>query len=74
MILFLTHYTSGETIRRLSIISPFWSEDAGLTLSAFLKEAKKIGHLAVDAEVRLLTDAFEGPNDQVFPTSSDCKG
>ena len=64
---FLARWPSGETIKRLSIISPFWSENAGNTLSAFLKEAKKIGHLAVDAEVRLLTDAFEGPNGQVFP-------
>jgi hypothetical protein len=64
---FLDRWPNGETIKRLSIISPFWSENAGLTLSALLKEMKRMGELAVDAEVRLLTDAFEGPNGQILP-------
>jgi hypothetical protein len=64
---FLARWPSGESIKRLSIISPFWSEDAGLTLSTLLKETKKMGALSDDAEVRLLTDAFEGPNGQILP-------
>jgi hypothetical protein len=64
---FLARWPSGETIKRLSIVSPYWSEDAGLTLSALLKETRKMGALAVDAEVRLLTDAFEGPNGHILP-------
>ena len=64
---FLNRWPSGETIKRLSIISPFWSEDAGRTLSTLLKEMTKVGALAVDAEVRLLTDAFAGPNGQILP-------
>jgi len=64
---YLARWPSGETIKRLSIVSPFWSENAGLTLSALLKETKIAGALAIDAEVRLLTDAFEGPNGEVLP-------
>jgi phosphatidylserine/phosphatidylglycerophosphate/cardiolipin synthase-like enzyme len=64
---FLSRWPAGDVIKRLSIVSPFWSEDAGLTLTALLKEMKRTGSLAVGAEVRLLTDAFEGPNGQVLP-------
>jgi len=64
---FLGRWPGGEMIKRLTIISPFWSENAGLTLSTLLKEMRKMGTLAVDAEVRLLTDAFEGPDGHVLP-------
>jgi hypothetical protein len=64
---FLARWPVGEHIKRISILSPFWSEDAGVTLTAFLAELKKSGVLAADAEVRLLTDAFEGPDGQFMP-------
>jgi hypothetical protein len=64
---FLAKWPAGELVKRISILSPFWSDDAGLTLAAFLVEMKKIGALAADAEVRLLTDAFEAPDGQFIP-------
>jgi hypothetical protein len=64
---FIDRWPVGELIKRISILSPFWSEDAGLTLTSFLAELKKTGSLAADAEVRLLTDAFEGPDGQFVP-------
>ena len=64
---FLGRWPVGETIKRVSILSPFWSEDASLTLKAFLGEMKKTGSLAPGAEVRLLTDAFGGQNGEVLP-------
>jgi len=64
---FLARWPDGELIKRISILSPFWSEDAGVTLTAFLAELKKSGVLAADAEVRLLTDAFEGPDGKFMP-------
>ncbi len=64
---FLDRWPTGETIKRLTIISPFWSDDAGLTLSAILNQMRKTEALAVDAEVRLLTDAFEGADGHILP-------
>jgi len=64
---YLARWPVGELIQRISILSPFWSEDAGITLKAFLAELKKSGVLAADAEVRLLTDAFEGPDRKFMP-------
>jgi hypothetical protein len=64
---FLARWPVSELIKRISILSPFWSEDAGVTLTAFLAELKKSGVLAADAEVRLLTDAFEGPDRKFMP-------
>jgi phosphatidylserine/phosphatidylglycerophosphate/cardiolipin synthase-like enzyme len=64
---FLDWWPSEDTIKRLTIISPFWSENAGSTLCALLKEADKMGALGHDAEVRLLTDAFQGPNGEILP-------
>jgi hypothetical protein len=64
---FLARWPIGELIKSISILSPFWSEDAGVTLTAFLAQLKKSGVLAADAEVRLLTDAFEGPDGKFIP-------
>jgi phosphatidylserine/phosphatidylglycerophosphate/cardiolipin synthase-like enzyme len=64
---FLGRWPVGEPVKRISILSPFWSEDAGLTLISFLAELKKGGTLAADAEVRLLTDAFKGPDGKFIP-------
>jgi len=64
---FLDRWPAGEVVKRVSIVSPFWSGDAGLTLTALLTEMRRTGSLAVDAEVRLITDAFEGPDGQVLP-------
>jgi hypothetical protein len=64
---FLRRWPAGEIVTRVSIVSPFWSEDAGATLSALLREMKKLGALDADAEIRLLTDAFAGPDGQILP-------
>ncbi|MFM1770339.1 MAG: hypothetical protein RJA22_2868 [Verrucomicrobiota bacterium] len=64
---FVGRWPGGEPVRRISIISPFWSQDASLTLSKFLTELRQLGGLAPDAEVRLLTDAFENPDGQLVP-------
>jgi hypothetical protein len=64
---FVARWPAGEVIRRISIVSPFWSEDAGTTLTAFLAALKKVSPLAADAELRLLTDAFEDPDGRVLP-------
>lgn len=64
---FIDRWPTGESIKRISFLSPFWSQDAGLTLTAFLGQLKNVGPLAPDAEVRLLTDAFENPNGDLIP-------
>ena len=64
---FVGRWPVGEPVKRISIISPFWSQDASLTLATFLTELKKVGPLAPDAEVRLLTDAFKNPNGELIP-------
>jgi hypothetical protein len=64
---FVGRWPIGEPVKRISILSPFWSQDASLTLSAFLKQLKNAGPLAPDAEVRLLTDAFKNPNGELIP-------
>lgn len=64
---FVSRWPAGEPIKRVSIISPFWSQDASLTLSTFLAELKHAGGLAPGAEVRLLTDAFENPDGKLIP-------
>lgn len=64
---FVQRWPAGEPIKRVSIISPFWSQDASLTLSTFLAELKRAGGIAPGAEVRLLTDAFENPDGRLIP-------
>ncbi len=64
---FLSRWPANEAVTRLSILSPFWSEDAGITLKAFVAEIKRLGILAAEAEIRLLTDVYEGPNGEVLP-------
>ena len=64
---FLARWPASDSVKRISILSPFWSEDAGLTLSAFLAELRSRQLLAADAEVRLLTDAFQQPDGQCIP-------
>jgi len=64
---FVARWPVGETVKRISILSPFWSQDASLTLSEFLTQLKNVGPLAADAEVRLLTDAFKNPNGEFIP-------
>lgn len=64
---FVQRWPAGELIKRVSIISPFWSQDASVTLSTFLTELKRAGGLAPGAEVRLLTDAFENPDGKLIP-------
>jgi len=64
---FVGRWPVGEPVKRISILSPFWSQDASLTLSAFLTQLKSVGPLAPDAEVRLLTDAFKNPNGELIP-------
>jgi hypothetical protein len=64
---FVQRWPTGELVKRVSIISPFWSQDASVTLSTFLAELKRAGGLAPGAEVRLLTDAFENPDGKLIP-------
>lgn len=64
---FLAKWPTSEIVRRISIVSPFWSENAGATLSAFVKEIKRLGVFSADSEVRLLTDAYEGSDGKVLP-------
>jgi phosphatidylserine/phosphatidylglycerophosphate/cardiolipin synthase-like enzyme len=64
---FVARWPVGETVKRISILSPFWSQDASLTLSSFLAQLKNVGPFAPDAEVRLLTDAFKNPNGDLIP-------
>jgi hypothetical protein len=64
---FMGRWPVGEPVKRISILSPFWSQDASLTLTAFLTQLKNVGSLASDAEVRLLTDAFKNPNGELIP-------
>jgi phosphatidylserine/phosphatidylglycerophosphate/cardiolipin synthase-like enzyme len=64
---FIQRWPAGEPIKRVSIISPFWSQDASVTLSTLLGELKHTGGLAPGAEVRLLTDAFENPDGTLIP-------
>jgi hypothetical protein len=64
---FLSRWPSGEPVRRISILSPFWSEDAGLTLKLLLEQLNSTGTLAADAEIRLLTDAFQEPDGRFLP-------
>ena len=64
---FVGRWPVGEPVKRISIISPFWSQDANLTLAAFLAELKTVGPLAPNAEVRLLTDAFKNPSGELIP-------
>lgn len=64
---FVGRWPAGEPLKRVSIISPFWSQDASLTLGSFLAELKTVAPLAPDAEVRLLTDAFENPDGKLVP-------
>ncbi len=64
---FVDLWPAGETVKRISILSPFWSQDVSLTLSTFLTKFKNVDLLAPDAEVRLLTDAFKNPNGELIP-------
>lgn len=64
---FLQRWPQNESVQRLFILSPFWSEDAGLTLSRFVAELKSVGALSRGAEVRLLTDAFQEANGKFIP-------
>jgi hypothetical protein len=64
---FLDRWPANDSVKRITILSPFWSEDAGLTLSAFLTELRNRNLLAANAEVRLLTDAFQGPDGKFIP-------
>jgi hypothetical protein len=49
--IFLGHWPRDEKVRRVSIISPFWSENAGTTLRAFLTEMRRLQILGSEAEV-----------------------
>jgi phosphatidylserine/phosphatidylglycerophosphate/cardiolipin synthase-like enzyme len=64
---FMKLWPAGETIKRITIISPFWSQDAGLTLGAFLTQLRSVATLSANAEIRLLTDAFQNPDGQLVP-------
>jgi hypothetical protein len=64
---FISRWPVGERIQRISILSPFWSEDAGLTLTSLLTELKTLNVLGQGAELCLLTDAFRQPDGSFIP-------
>jgi len=64
---FLSNWPSSEPVRKLTIASPFWSEDAGTTVRAFLAELKSRNLLHADIEVLLLTEAFVDTKKQYRP-------
>lgn len=56
---FLKHWPADEQIDRVTIVSPFWSEERGASgpLTFFLRELKSHGLLAPGASLRLRTEA-----------------
>lgn len=69
---FLGAWPTPELVRKITIISPFWSEDAGITVRAFLTELKVRNLLDPRAEVLLLTEnSIDSMNQRrpVLPTS-----
>jgi hypothetical protein len=53
---FLSQWPVGEQVRKLTVLSPFWSEEAGTTVRAFLNELKRSNALSPNAEVVLMTE------------------
>ena len=58
-LLFLDRWPKPEQVNKVTIVSPFWSEEGeGGPLTSFLLELKNRGVLATGAQVRLLTEAL----------------
>jgi hypothetical protein len=69
---FLDKWPTGVRANHLTICSPFWSEDAGMTLARFLKELASRDIMNAGFKVRLITEAFvdgEGNTRPVIPIS-----
>lgn len=55
---FLSRWPTTDQVERISIVSPFWSEEnADGPVKSFVTALRQNGTLAMNAEVRLLTDA-----------------
>lgn len=63
----LEKWPTDDLIKQATIISPFWSADAGTTLHAFISEVRQRGLVDPKCEVRLLTEAFVDPERQYLP-------
>lgn len=64
---FLNRWPNDDVINRATIVSPFWSEDAKLTLEQFITSLRSRDALNPNCEIRLLTEAFVDPNRQYLP-------
>lgn len=64
---FVARWPTDEAIQRITIISPFWAKDANLSLAALVGHFREVGPIRDNAELRLLTDAFEKPNGDLLP-------
>ncbi|MHB8993695.1 MAG: hypothetical protein ACYC63_00425 [Armatimonadota bacterium] len=73
---FLDHWPSGEPLRRLSVVSPFWSEEEGSgPLAALLRGFTELGALVEEPEVLLVTSAWPAADQTylpVLPSSYAC--
>ena len=57
--LFLDRWQNSEQVKKITIVSPFWSEEGeGGPLTSFLQELKSRGILANGAQIRLLAEAL----------------
>src|SRR5262249_46469434 len=55
---FLDRWPASEQVRRITIVSPFWSEErVGGPITMFVTALKERGSLMTDAELVLLTEA-----------------
>jgi HKD family nuclease len=63
---FVHRWPAGEEIHRISIVSPYWSDRVDQTVGRFLSELRRRAPIMSNAQVRLLTDGFEG-NGHVMP-------
>lgn len=64
---FLGRWPADDSVRQATIVSPFWSADAGTTLHAFVSELRSRRLLDSRCEVRLLTEAFVDPEKKYLP-------
>lgn len=63
---FIGRWPAGELIRKIVVVSPFWSEDSR-PLASFLDALKGRGILADGAELALVTDGRTEPDGEVRP-------
>jgi len=64
---FLSRWPADDLVRQATIVSPFWSADAGTTLHTFISELRNRRLLDPRCEVHLLTEAFVDPEQKYLP-------